>query len=90
LAIHTTTIKGAQGKNSELISGLGGIVMAWNVDEQDEVTLSMLRRVQCAPLEGTKWKEGIWNWVCGAVRDIGKGRKRSGGKGKEMEGRGRK
>jgi len=50
----------------------------------------MLRRVQCAPLEGTKWKEGIWNWVCGEVRDRerGKGKKRSGGK--EMEGRGSK
>ena len=52
--------------------------MVGDVYDQDEVFF----------LEGTMWKEGIWNWVCGTLRDRGKGRKRSGGK--EMEGRGRK
>ena len=41
--------------------------------------MSMLRRVQCAPLEGTKWKEGKRNWACGVVGDRRKG------KGKEVE-----
>ena len=37
--------------------------MVWDVDDQDEVFF----------LEGTMWKEGIWNWVCGAVRDRARG-----------------
>ena len=52
------------------------------------MTLSMLRRVQCAPLEGTKWKEGKWNWVCGVVGDRrkGKGKKVERGEGEGGEG----
>ena len=39
----------------------------------------MLRRVQYAPLERTKWKEGKRNWACGVAGDRRKG------KGNEVE-----
>ena len=48
----------------------------------------MLRRVQCAILWGTKWKEGKRNWACGVIGDRreGKGKEVEWGEGEEGEG----